>query len=355
MARFGHDRLTSDAPIVGTHDVFEGKYRERFRRICSEHGEFIAYERDRSGIDIGLHLTRPAAGGAREVTTTRVWFQLKGFHASTLSRSAFEAKPHVAVRVSLALLRFWYASAEPVFLGVYVESADTFLAESVREIVEREWGDSFFSEGTFRADQEHVSVHIDLTSLLDEELFERMHTLAAIPLQGPTFRGRHLGHRIDPLRSVIASPPSGLFQAICKHILELHGYRQAERINAGDSETNVEISVGRLYSSFEWVYQLTTQFGLDRDDDFRTEGSSQTYQGDCIVCICSEQAPLARDTCRRIASLASDRRIPRVLAFQNGTDYSAIGTWLAAGREFSVDCAPLLVPEITYCLLTSTA
>jgi hypothetical protein len=36
-------------------------------------------------------------------------------------------------------LRFWYAAPEPVYLVVYVESVDLFIAEDVRDIVDRQW------------------------------------------------------------------------------------------------------------------------------------------------------------------------------------------------------------------------
>ena len=118
-------------PIIGTTDEFEGRYTEKFRSLARDQGEFIFYERDRAAIDLGVHLTRPVEKG-REISHTRVWFQLKGIKATTLPYDEYAQGTDISLTVSLDHLKFWFASPEPAYLAVYVECVDKFLAEDVR-------------------------------------------------------------------------------------------------------------------------------------------------------------------------------------------------------------------------------
>lgn len=152
-------------PIVGTNDEFEGRYREKFRSLARDQGEFIFYERDRAAIDMGVHLIRPIEKG-RELSHTRVWFQLKGIRSTTLARDQYAQGTEISLRVSLDHLKFWFASPEPTYLVVYVECADTFLVEDVRDIVERGWGDEFLKPQSFKPDQETVTVKLSKSSEL---------------------------------------------------------------------------------------------------------------------------------------------------------------------------------------------
>jgi hypothetical protein len=83
-------------PSIGKEDVFEGKYRDKFRVIVGGSGEFVEYERDRVAIDIGVHLTEPDGLG-RRATHTRVWFQLKGIHEETLTLAGFQSNVYVTI------------------------------------------------------------------------------------------------------------------------------------------------------------------------------------------------------------------------------------------------------------------
>jgi hypothetical protein len=131
--------MSSVGPVIGKEDEFEGLYTEKFRVLVRGFGEFVQYERDRVALDIGLHLTMPT-GTQRRVSHTRIWFQLKGIHKETLPSGAYQHARDVCVSVLLDHLKFWFASPEPIYLAVYVEAADTFLVEDVRELVYRQWG-----------------------------------------------------------------------------------------------------------------------------------------------------------------------------------------------------------------------
>ena len=148
---------------MGEHDELENRYLPRFETMLSESGVVVEYRRDRAGIDTGLHLF------AREEKTTknkhdkrpywralagRVWFQLKGVHASTMSADEFHEAKHVTVKVGVEHLKFWFAAPEPVYLVVYVEAVDTFVGVDVRELVEREWGQTFYASMRDRSGEE---------------------------------------------------------------------------------------------------------------------------------------------------------------------------------------------------------
>src|SRR5688572_19133137 len=81
--------MNNHGPVIGQEDEFEQAYTERFRSLVSPHGIFVKYERDRATLDLGLHLTN-ARGAQRHVSQTRIWFQLRGIHATTLPADVFD-------------------------------------------------------------------------------------------------------------------------------------------------------------------------------------------------------------------------------------------------------------------------
>lgn len=48
---------------------------------------------------------------------------------------------------------FWYTAPEATYLAVYVEDLDVFLAEDVRDVVDRQWGVDFPAPGRFGAQE----------------------------------------------------------------------------------------------------------------------------------------------------------------------------------------------------------
>ena len=106
----------------------------KLKALLAPHGLVLDYDRDRAAIDTGLHLFLEG-NGARQASQVRVWFQAKGKMAGTLPLEDYRATQTVAVKVKVDHLRFWVAAPEPVYLVVYVESGDEFIAEDVRDIV----------------------------------------------------------------------------------------------------------------------------------------------------------------------------------------------------------------------------
>lgn len=183
---------------MGEHDELENRYLPQFEALLSRSGVVIAYRHDRAGIDTGLHLfaqsekTTPK-GEARpywRALASRVWFQLKGIHASTLPAADFAHADQVTVKVGVDHLKFWFASPEPVYLVVYVESVDTFLGIDVRELVERQWGGDFYAFLRDRGGD--VSVHIPTEAVMSPERIAAMVSHRSMRIDGPAFRGRPL-------------------------------------------------------------------------------------------------------------------------------------------------------------------
>jgi hypothetical protein len=165
-------RSAAPEPIplsVGVNDAFERRYTANFRERAAPYGEFVEYEKDRAGRDIGIHFTRPVQGGGERVTGTLRWFQLKGVSSSVLSRERFQALQTLPLSLEVKHLRFWFALPDPTYLVVYIEAVDQFLVLDIQRYVVKHWG-----KGILSLRQATVTVHVDVASTLDDEAFQQM-------------------------------------------------------------------------------------------------------------------------------------------------------------------------------------
>jgi hypothetical protein len=353
--------MGNEGPVIGKEDLFEGIYKEKLRSLVRPHGEFVGYERDRAAVDLGIQLTE-SSGTMGRVSHTRIWFQLKGHHKDTLSLAEFERATDIRVKVAVEHLRFWFASPEPIYLAVYVEAADLFLAEDVRELVYRRWGEDFLSPATFPPGQQEVTVRMRTDAGLTGERLEAMRRHQSMRIDGPFFRGRPLGHRLDPLRCGLNEVQPDVFVKLVQRLLDVHDYRVTELLKVGDllsgqalADEHASLSVGRLYTTFEWVSQLMTEFGVGPDDDFRIEGAPQFAHGPTAVLIHGE--PITRpthDALHAFAQALIARGIRRLLVFANTDEIAYFGSFSAGFRGTGVACMPELLPDLAYNLLTAT-
>ena len=271
---------------MGAADELEERYMAKFSSLVSGRGVLIDYRKDRFGVDSGLQFyvegTKADSKGQDRkyfhATTVRVWFQFKGIQEKTISAEDFAAKDSVAVQVDIEHLKFWYASPEPVYVTFYVESVDQFLAIDARDFVDQKWGQAFYSEmETYTADKVTVSIptHLALTpDRLDAMLSHR-----SMRIDGPAFRGRPLGHRIDPLRSELATPPDDLWTALVAGILEAHEYERLGGQRVGD----VEAQRGRLRQTLLWQSPAFTEIGYTDPDDIRVEAEPESLFGEVLL------------------------------------------------------------------------
>jgi hypothetical protein len=184
---------TWDAAMVpgpGESDVFEAVYIAKLKALLVPHGVVLDYDRDRVAIDTGLHLSLEGTG-ARQASQVRVWFQAKGKMVKTLPLEDYRSTQTVAVKVKVDHLRFWFAAPEPLYLVVYIESGDEFIAEDVRNIVERQWPlGAFYAE--VPDSQDVVTLRVAATAKLDGPRVEAMLRHRSMRIDGPAFRGRPL-------------------------------------------------------------------------------------------------------------------------------------------------------------------
>jgi len=348
-------------PVIGKQDEFEALYTDKFRTLVREFGEFVQYERDRAALDIGLHLTTPT-GTQRRVSHTRIWFQLKGLHKETLPAGDYQRARDIGVPVRLDHLKFWFASPEPIYLALYVEAADTFLVEDVRELVYRQWGEDFLAPETFGGGQREVTVRIRTDAVVTPERVALMRRHQSMRIDGPFFRGRPLGHRLDPLRCSLKRLEPGVYVSLVQHLLAVHDYRATETLRPAALFPGSEVvdehallTTGRLYHTFEWVPQLFTEFGTGPTDDFRVEGTPQFAHGPTAVFIHGD--PRSRPGAESLHAFAQSilkKGIRQALVFANTDDYDYFGAFFGGFRGTGVECMPQLLGDLAYSLLTAT-
>jgi hypothetical protein len=259
---------------VGEQDRFEQTYTNRLKGLLAPRGQLLTYESDRAALDLGLHLYEPGEGsGDPHLGQVRVWFQLKGIRSSTLDRSRLDAVDEVPIPgLSLQHIQYWSAHPEPVYLVVYLEALDLFLAQDVRDLVERNGGFAWLREAAER--QRTTTLRMPLSASLEEAL-DGMPRHRSLRLDGPDFRGRPLGHRLDPLRSELDRLPPKQFEALVNRLMEVHEFRPVREVDLSpylrSPVGRVRALAGRLYLTYEWTTPLETEFGVGPESDFRIE------------------------------------------------------------------------------------
>lgn len=353
------------SPQIGEQDDFESIYTEKFRSLAKPFGEFIKYERDRAAIDIGLHLTERVNKRFIRVSNTRVWFQLKGIRTSTLPFKKFNTSSKIPLDLKIEDLRFWYASPEAVYLVVYIECANVFLAEDIRNIIDRQWGENIFSKKTFREGQKTARVRISKSAQLNDDLWKYMLSHHSLRIDGPSFRGRPLGHRLDPFRCIPNKMDPPEFLKLITRLLSAHGYEVKEYLDPtmifpGDrfSRDMVDLTYGIMNYTFEYIYQMSTQFVYTSiNGGFRVEGQVFTVQGPCaVLVICKKKSNPERIALKRIAQELSVKNIKYFLVFVNDhMDPGYFGDFFAILRDTDLKfMGPLFLNDLAYNLLTAT-
>jgi hypothetical protein len=322
-------------PRIGNDDQFESEYMAKLHAMLTTRGVPLTYGKDRAGIDTGLHLF-VEQGSALDASQVRVWFQVKGKRLKTLSLERFHRRARIDVSVQVDHLQFWYAAPEPVYLVVYVEAAGAFVAEDIRDIVERQWPAGSFYPAVAEMGST-VTVHVDRHRVLDGDRLDAMLAHRSMRIDGPAFRGRPLGHRFDPLRSQIDVCAPELFERLARRLLEAHGFRLTD-----DQRLTRELSTvqGRLYQTFEWQSPAFAEFGVGPDDDFRDEPPIESIHGQVLLVLDSQPdrdnlADVEREGLREaVDSAAADATI---LVMFNGRDLSRTGgLWRSTIRDLEV-------------------
>lgn len=342
----------------GKHDAFEQKYRKRFEVLAEAHGIFVNYERDRAALDLGVHLTSQLPDGHRQVTDQRVWFQFKGKEAASLTEETFAELEDIPVDLKLDDVRLWYGSPEVVYLVVYIESVDRFYAEDIRDLVDKRFGTSIYT-----SEKDEIRLHLSKEAVLDERRWLEMARHRSMRIDGPLFRGRPLGHRLDPLRCTLEQMDPGLFSAMVHRLLEVHRFKTSGQLDFArvfpkkEAYDEGELLVGRMFHTFEWTCQLFTEVSFDEDSDFRIEGQPFHVQGRCAVLIHSKREGFPdADGLRCLAAELQSREITDLLVFANESfPPGYVGAYRGVLGELGISCLPQGLSDIPYNLLTATA
>lgn len=349
--------------VIGRTDGFERRYVQKFRNLISDFGEFINYEYDRAAVDLGLHLTEPSSesGGLETVSNVRIWFQLKGVQSSTLSLIDFERSADIAIPLKVSHIKFWYASPEAIYVAVYIECIDTFIAEDIRNIVDRTWKDDILNPLTLGS-QEKITVKLSKAAILDQVRLKDMTKHRSLRIDGPSFRGRPLGHRLDPLRCILKKMEPTIFSSLVERLLEEHRYQVEEEVDIKNlfpqnSDDIARLTYGTLHYTYEWVFQMTTLFTPD-NSGFRLEGSPISAQGKCAVLIHSKKCNRPQSkVLKQLIKQMNEKEIEHLLVFVNEQitrDMAYAGSFVSILRKKDVKCVPQGLSELAFSLLVAT-
>jgi hypothetical protein len=314
-------------PQLLPEERFEDEYTAKFEDLVRSRGLLVNFRRDRARLDVGLMLTHL---GTMELSGRKVWFQLKGVHKETVTADDLARSGGVAISVRLDDVRFWYAQPEATYLVVYVEAADVFLAEDVRDIVDRQWGVEFLAPDRF-GPQKTITVHVAADAVLDDRMLDSMVTHRSMRIDGPAFRGRPLGHRLDPLRCGLAELDPDVFDRVVDDLLAAHMFtggmeRDATRLIAAGGDQRVRLLTGTLYTTYEYPFAGSVEIGFSADVAPRHEGQFFSTLGRVAVVIHSAVAlpfEAADDAPDLLAELDAEG-FGRVLVFANAPDFELL-------------------------------
>lgn len=344
-------------PKIGVHDKFELAYMGKLRGVLGSRGVVLEYEMDRAAIDLGIHLWVETKGES-ELTGPRIWMQAKGVHEATLSATQFAQTETVKTpSVEMDHVRYWYNAPEPVYLVLYVESVDTFFAADIRELVDQRGGlPKVVTAGAT------TTFHITKGQTLERAL-DRMPNHRSMRIDGPAWRGRPLGHGIDPLRSALAPMAPDLFVDVVAGLLMAHDFRP-EAMDGDPVQVRDLLDAGRpsaipgrLYLTYEWVLPMTTEYGYDQGSDFRIEGEPLHAQGEVLVVVDPTGIATPESLAPEIdvVHLAKERGIHRVLVMSNSSfKPKRFGAWFGGLREDELWCMPQQLDSLTFNVLTTT-
>ena len=213
-----------------------------------------------------------------------------------------------------------------------MESTDSFIAEDVRDVVERQWpGSGFYAARS--ALGKSVTLRVNKSCVLDGARLHQMLAHRSMRIDGPSFRGRPLGHRLDPLRSQIDVCERELFVSVLERILASHDFRAADASTIG----SLTFKPGRLYQTLEWQSPAFAEYGFGPGDDFRSEPPLEAAHGHVLITCDSEPGRTDFTTAEREAfeqALSSAHPDAKVLVIFNAPDLSGTGgTWRSALRD----------------------
>lgn len=327
---------------LNPEEVFEDRYTGAFKQRFHGRGVVVRYDRDRAARDVGVHLAAP---GSLELSNVRVWFQLKGVHRETVDAATLQTMDTIPVDLSVNDVKKWYAAPEAVYIVVYLEALNEFVGEDIRDIVDRRFSDykgSFASKMNALV-QERITLGISTQAPVDSDRIGRMLEHRAMRVDGPSWRGRPLGHRFDPLRCELSTLQPALFVELVEALLTAHDFRVEERLDAGgllagahDGTDEADLALGIMYSTYEWSFPLSVEYGFSPGTDFREEGQTFAVQGRTALLVHSSfgSHPRPAQGSRAVLASLQDRGIEKVLVIANAADTLLLGSYRSVLGSF---------------------
>lgn len=276
---------------LNPEEEFEDAYTSAFEARFRRRGLRLGYKRDRAARDVGFHLTAP---GSLELSDVRVWFQLKGVHEETLGRAELDRMDSVSIGLDVDDVKKWYAAPEAVYLVVYLEALDEFVGEDIRDLVDARFADhkGSFSSKMEGLSQKTLTLQVPTGAIIDEERVTSMLRHKSMRIDGPSWRGRPLGHRFDPLRCELGYLEPAVFVALVEALLTAHDFRVERWVDTAtllqgvrDGIDEAYMCVGTMYSTYQWPFSLGVEFGVSPGSDFREEGQMLSLQGKAAILV----------------------------------------------------------------------
>jgi hypothetical protein len=174
-------------------------------------------------------------------------------------------------------------------------------------------------------------VHVAAAALLDDRALDSMVAHRSMRIDGPAFRGRPLGHRLDPLRCTLAELDPEAFDSVVDDLLKAHLFTDITELNGtrliadGDGQ-RVRLLTGTLYTTYEYPFAGSVEIGFGLDATPREEGQFFSALGRVAVVVHSKVALPVQASSDAPALLAELEAagFERVLVFANVSDYDLL-------------------------------
>lgn len=200
-------------PQVGEQDRFEQIYTNRLKSLWRRVANCSPMRR--AALDLGFHLYEPEGGEGNPVMGGAGLVSAQGHpRLNAWARGARGLRGVPIPGLLVDHIQYWAAHPEPV----YLEAVDGFIAQDVRDLVEQNGGFAWLREAA--QSQRTATLRMSLSAGLEEAL-DQMPRHRSLRLDGPDFRGRPLGHRLDPLRCELDRMAPEHFEKLVSRLLEV--------------------------------------------------------------------------------------------------------------------------------------
>lgn len=203
-------------------------------------------------------------------------------------------------------------------------------------------------------------MHIATGAVLDAERIAALVKHRSMRIDGPAFRGRPLGHRIDPVRSVLATPSLLVWRELVERLLQAHDFIEMGHSKVGE----LTVLHGFLRQTLLWQSPAFAEYGWAADQDFRDEPPPEHLVGYVCVILDGAFARLSftkeeQQAVCKFAGAAGDNGVDVAVFFRSKDLSVSGGLWRSTLRETALrhhngGWHQLGLEALTYLVLVST-